>query len=75
MNLVMDDVVEHYESELAVGTCQLTTDNEMPERTLGLVVLRGPNVVLISPTDGLAGELLPDTRADDRNREPLRPVV
>jgi hypothetical protein len=29
----------------------------MPERTLGLVVLRGPNVVLISPTDGLAGEL------------------
>ncbi|GMK54654.1 hypothetical protein CspeluHIS016_0112400 [Cutaneotrichosporon spelunceum] len=42
MNLVMDDVVEHYEN------------NEMPERTLGLVVLRGPNVVLISPTDGMA---------------------
>jgi hypothetical protein len=31
-------------------------DNAMPPRSLGLVVLRGPNVVLISPTDGSAGE-------------------
>lgn len=27
----------------------------MPSRSLGLVVMRGPNVVLISPTDGSAG--------------------
>ncbi|WVQ85216.1 hypothetical protein IAT38_007381 [Cryptococcus sp. DSM 104549] len=39
MNLVMDDVVEEYE-------------DGRPTRSLGLVVLRGPNVVLISPTDG-----------------------
>ncbi|WVR03291.1 hypothetical protein IAU60_000282 [Kwoniella sp. DSM 27419] len=42
MNLVMDDVVEEYEN------------NAMPPRNLGLVVLRGPNIVLISPTDGSA---------------------
>ncbi|WWC66939.1 uncharacterized protein I206_100846 [Kwoniella pini CBS 10737] len=42
MNLVMDDVVEEFEN------------NAMPPRNLGLVVLRGPNVVLISPTDGSA---------------------
>ncbi|WVQ64686.1 uncharacterized protein L199_002853 [Kwoniella botswanensis] len=42
MNLVMDDVVEEYEN------------NTMPPRNLGLVVLRGPNIVLISPTDGSA---------------------
>ncbi|CAD6573840.1 MAG: Sm-like protein lsm7 [Tremellales sp. Tagirdzhanova-0007] len=42
MNLVMDDVVEEYEG------------NALPSRELGLVVLRGPNVVLISPTDGSA---------------------
>ena len=30
--------------------------NALPSRELGLVVLRGPNVVLISPTDGSAGE-------------------
>lgn len=29
----------------------------MQPRNLGLVVLRGPNVVLISPTDGSAGEI------------------
>ncbi|WVN85979.1 uncharacterized protein L203_101137 [Cryptococcus depauperatus CBS 7841] len=39
MNLVMDDVVEEYE-------------DERPTRNLGLVVLRGPNIVLVSPTDG-----------------------
>ncbi|KAK4688257.1 U6 snRNA-associated Sm-like protein LSm7, partial [Tremellales sp. Uapishka_1] len=42
MNLVLDDVVEEYE------------DDAMPARALGLVVLRGPNIVLISPTDGSA---------------------
>ncbi|WOO79678.1 U6 snRNA-associated Sm-like protein LSm7 [Vanrija pseudolonga] len=42
MNLVMDEVVESYENDA------------IPKRTLGLVVLRGPNVVLISPTDGSA---------------------
>ncbi|ORX34985.1 hypothetical protein BD324DRAFT_652708 [Kockovaella imperatae] len=42
MNLVMDEVVEEYEN------------GSMPSRELGLVVLRGPNVVLISPTDGSA---------------------
>lgn len=35
---------------------KLTIDDAMPPRNLGLVVLRGPNVVLISPTDGSAGE-------------------
>ncbi|EIW73162.1 hypothetical protein TREMEDRAFT_24108, partial [Tremella mesenterica DSM 1558] len=39
MNLVMDDVVEEFE-------------NGMPSRSLGLVVLRGPNITLILPTDG-----------------------
>ncbi|KAI9632085.1 uncharacterized protein MKK02DRAFT_20876, partial [Dioszegia hungarica] len=43
MNLVMDEVVEEYEN------------GAMQPRNLGLVVLRGPNVVLISPTDGSAG--------------------
>ncbi|RSH84704.1 Sm-like protein lsm7 [Apiotrichum porosum] len=42
MNLVMDEVVESYENDA------------LPSRNLGLVVLRGPNVVLISPTDGSA---------------------
>ncbi|ODO06505.1 U6 snRNA-associated Sm-like protein LSm7 [Cryptococcus wingfieldii CBS 7118] len=43
MNLVMDDVVEEYEG--AYGR---------PSRSLGLVVLRGPNIVLVSPADGSA---------------------
>ena len=29
-----------------------------PSRTLGLVVLRGPQITLISPTDGYEGKLL-----------------
>ncbi|ODN80459.1 hypothetical protein L202_02699 [Cryptococcus amylolentus CBS 6039] len=41
MNLVMDDVVEEYE-------------DGRPSRSLGLVVLRGPNIVLVSPADGSA---------------------
>lgn len=32
------------------------TDQARPSRTLGLVVLRGPNIALISPTDGSAGK-------------------
>lgn len=60
MNLVMDEVVESYESR---STCKEggtnPADDAIPKRTLGLVVLRGPNVVLISPTDGSAGELTP----------------
>lgn len=32
-------------------------DGAMPARTLGLVVLRGPNIALVSPTDGSAGSL------------------
>jgi len=32
-------------------------DQGRPSRTLGLVVLRGPNIALISPTDGSAGKL------------------
>lgn len=57
MNLVMDEVVETYESaSLTYSASKLTSDDAMPPRNLGLVVLRGPNVVLISPTDGSAGE-------------------
>lgn len=44
-------------------------DQARPSRTLGLVVLRGPNIALISPTDGSAGKLanfLPNrAKADD----------
>lgn len=60
MNLVMDEVVEEYESELYLSpTWGKKADqgaDGMQPRNLGLVVLRGPNVVLISPTDGSAGE-------------------
>lgn len=31
-----------------------------PARELGLVVLRGPTITLISPTDGYEGELWPE---------------
>lgn len=58
MNLVMDDVVEEYESEPSPQIARPeanAVDNAMQPRNLGLVVLRGPNIVLISPTDGSAG--------------------
>jgi len=60
MNLVMDEVVEEYESEFiwspkSSGHRADIADGAMQPRNLGLVVLRGPNVVLISPTDGSAG--------------------
>lgn len=41
LNLVLDDVVE-----------QLQTDGEPTSRPLGLVVLRGPTITLLSPVDG-----------------------
>ncbi|KAJ2781456.1 U6 snRNP-associated protein Lsm7 [Coemansia javaensis] len=45
-NIVLDDVVE---------TIRDTDDPEAPterQRHIGLVVLRGPSIILISPTDG-----------------------
>ncbi|KAK9375212.1 uncharacterized protein V1513DRAFT_443113 [Lipomyces chichibuensis] len=48
MNLVLDDVVEHLRGEVE-------EDGQPPEdqtRPLGLVVVRGPLLLLISPADG-----------------------
>ncbi|KAK9350644.1 hypothetical protein V1505DRAFT_400950 [Lipomyces doorenjongii] len=48
MNLVLDDVVEHLRGEIE-------EDGQPPEdqtRPLGLVVVRGPLLLLISPADG-----------------------
>jgi U6 snRNA-associated Sm-like protein LSm7 len=60
MNLVLDNVEEHLRgnfSALAVVR-RLTIDPEDgtlldKTRNLGLVVCRGPTIVLISPTDGV----------------------
>ncbi|EMD35061.1 hypothetical protein CERSUDRAFT_85794 [Gelatoporia subvermispora B] len=41
LNLVLDEVEE-----------QLQTEGELKTRSLGLVVLRGPTVTLLSPVDG-----------------------
>ncbi|KAI0696157.1 hypothetical protein BC835DRAFT_885563 [Cytidiella melzeri] len=41
LNLVLDDVEEN-----------LQTENETTTRSLGLVVLRGPTIILLSPVDG-----------------------
>ncbi|PCH43052.1 U6 snRNA-associated Sm-like protein LSm7 [Wolfiporia cocos MD-104 SS10] len=41
LNLVLDEVEE-----------QLQTESEPQTRTLGLVVLRGPTITLLSPVDG-----------------------
>ncbi|KAK9379965.1 uncharacterized protein V2V93DRAFT_372804 [Kockiozyma suomiensis] len=48
MNLVLDDVVEHLRGDI-------NEDGTAPEdqtRPLGLVVVRGPLLLLISPVDG-----------------------
>ncbi|KAF9649698.1 U6 snRNA-associated Sm-like protein LSm7 [Thelephora ganbajun] len=41
LNLVLDDVQEIFQ-----------TESEQTTRTLGLVVLRGPTITLLSPVDG-----------------------
>jgi len=41
LNLVLDDVQEIFQ-----------TESEQTARTLGLVVLRGPTITLLSPVDG-----------------------
>lgn len=58
LNLVLDDVVE----QLQTGTYSLiicfgrsshpSADGEPATRSLGLVVLRGPTITLLSPVDG-----------------------
>lgn len=57
LNLVLDDVEEH----LQTGMCTLmlkstvangATETEETTRSLGLVVLRGPTITLLSPVDG-----------------------
>lgn len=59
------------------ASAHLFLDSAIPPRTLGLVVLRGPNIALISPTDGSAGQSpswtqVAGSRADyGRNREPI----
>lgn len=67
-------------SHLPLQQCRIladtAVDSSMPSRTLGLVVLRGPNIALISPTDGSAGQsvtmfLLTSKLTKSRDREPI----
>jgi len=60
MNLVLDDVEENLRGELQTPTvllliCQDPEDGSLLDQTrkLGLVVCRGPTIVLISPTEGV----------------------
>lgn len=47
LNALADRISSNYDNDIADGR---------PSRTLGLVVLRGPQITLISPTDGYEGE-------------------
>ncbi|KAG6899173.1 hypothetical protein C0993_012666 [Termitomyces sp. T159_Od127] len=52
LNLVLDDVHEQLHGErprVSPSLCQPRTDHT---RALGLVVLRGPTITLLSPVDG-----------------------
>jgi U6 snRNA-associated Sm-like protein LSm7 len=64
LNLVLDEVEEHIQGERAyqsldtilISSHQKPTEPEPHTRTLGLVVLRGPTITLLSPIDGF-GEI------------------
>jgi U6 snRNA-associated Sm-like protein LSm7 len=67
-NLVLDDVREEFSGTLGnslrthVSERSLTSSRSLsvkdrPSRQLGLVVVRGPTLVLITPTDGYEGEI------------------
>jgi small nuclear ribonucleoprotein (snRNP)-like protein len=49
LNALADRISSNHANDVADGR---------PSRTLGLVVLRGPQITLISPTDGYEGESL-----------------
>jgi U6 snRNA-associated Sm-like protein LSm7 len=56
MNLVLDSVEENLRGMLDVDGVDLDPDDGTvldQTRSLGLVVCRGPTIVLISPTDGV----------------------
>lgn len=55
LNLVLDEVEEEIlgRCPLTFFACLLTIlEPEIHKRTLGLVVLRGPTITLLSPVDG-----------------------
>lgn len=56
LNLVLDEVEEQLQGGCIAFTCpRFTNDATEPEphtRALGLVVLRGPTITLLSPVDG-----------------------
>jgi U6 snRNA-associated Sm-like protein LSm7 len=57
LNLVLDDVTEEILGEqgsILLQPSPTTTSEPEPQvRSLGLVVLRGPTITLLSPVDGL----------------------
>lgn len=53
LNALADRISSNHDNDVADGR---------PSRTLGLVVLRGPQITLISPTDGYEGESLDHLR-------------
>ncbi len=59
MNLVLDDVREHLRGRTIIFNINADAETGQPTdtntRTLGLVVVRGPTLVLISPLDGSKG--------------------
>lgn len=57
LNLVLDDVEEQLQGKILLDqrACGVPTTQPEPEphtRALGLVVLRGPTITLLSPVDG-----------------------
>jgi U6 snRNA-associated Sm-like protein LSm7 len=60
LNLVLDEVEEHLQGsqisllhDFSTTLKHHLTEPEGATRTLGLVVLRGPTITLLSPVDGL----------------------
>jgi U6 snRNA-associated Sm-like protein LSm7 len=57
LNLVLDEVEEHFFGgstviNINVALSSTSSEPEPHTRTLGLVVLRGPTITLLSPVDG-----------------------
>lgn len=59
LNLVLDEVQEEIQGMsntlqyLDLSKCQIVAEPEVHVRSLGLTVLRGPTITLLSPVDGL----------------------